>query len=107
MMSDTPHLDRCAICNGTRQEHNNSVKHGFTTTPGDLRPPRATQTQPQRLPDAGLVVVSRLMEILLDKDVISQEEALSCYGRVGKKPEPNEEVTVHEQRVGSDQGSGG
>ena len=107
MMSDTPHLDRCAICGGTREEHNSSVKHMFTTTPGELRPPPATQTQPQRAPDAALVVVSRLIEVLLDKDVITKDEALSCYGIGFAKPEPSGEVDVHEQRVGSTPGPGG
>ena len=73
------HLDRCAVCNGTREEHSSVVKHMFTMNPGELRLPPATRDQPRQAPDFSLVAVSRLIEILVDQGTITHEEALSCY----------------------------
>jgi hypothetical protein len=79
-MSPTPdHLTRCAICNGTREEHRNS-QHVFTTSPGDLRP---SQTPPGQQASGRLAptqVVERLIALLLDKELITDAEALRCFG---------------------------
>lgn len=89
------HLDRCAVCNGTRQEHNGGTKHMFTLNAGELRlPPKVDDKVRKQGPDAALVLVSRLIETLVDKDLITQAEALAVFGVESKKPEPSEVVDV-------------
>lgn len=79
-MSD-PSYDRCALCGGTREEHNELTKHVFTTTPGDLRTkPALTERQPMKQPEASIDVTARLIEILTDNGVITPQEALLCFG---------------------------
>lgn len=76
-----PVEDRCIICNGTRQEHSELTRHVFSLTPGDLRPkPQLTERQPMKEPDAAFQVVGRLIEVLLEKEVITGPEALLCFG---------------------------
>ena len=91
-MSDSPHLDRCAICNGTREEHGPTYKHMFTTNPGELVLPPKVETKTRRDgPDAALVVVSRLIEMLVDNGTLTHAEGLACYS-LGPKKEPPSEV---------------
>lgn len=69
--------DRCTICNGTGPEHGPETRHAFTTREGDLRAsPRYAPPQPKR----GDTVTNRLVNVLLNKGVINEQEALSCYG---------------------------
>ena len=81
-MTDTPHTDRCIICNGTREEHGDRTKHAFTLTPGDLRPlaPQVAQRPEVRSQGISLRTVTALIEVLVDKGVITPEEGLSCFG---------------------------
>lgn len=99
-MSDSPHLDRCAICNGTREEHNGGMKHMFTLNAGELVLPPKIETKTRREgPDAALVVVSRLIETLVDKDILTHEEGLACYNISPKKEPPSEVVNTYEDPV--------
>jgi len=77
-----PHNDRCIICRGTRQEHNDSTRHAFTLTPGDLRPPEPPKQPPRTvlMPGGSTGVVERLLELLMEKGIISDKEALRCLG---------------------------
>lgn len=78
--------DRCAICGGPPEDHKNS-RHVFTTDPGDLRPPE--KQQPQRPQIVAMPtqepVATALINLLLDKELITQGEALACFG-VPRKP---------------------
>jgi hypothetical protein len=73
--------DRCALCGGTREEHNEVTKHIFSTTPGDLRvKPAVSERQSMKEPDAAIDVVLKLIEVLTEKEVITIQEAFSCFG---------------------------
>lgn len=71
-----PTEDRCIICGGTRQEHGPQTRHAFTLTPGDLRPrdelPKRQQQSAQPF--------NRLVNLLITKGIIDEQEALSVYG---------------------------
>jgi hypothetical protein len=77
----TSPFDRCAICGGTNEEHNELTKHVFTTKAGDLRPrPEVTERQSMKQPDSGVDLASRLIELLVDKEIITPQDALLCFG---------------------------
>lgn len=98
-MSETPHLDRCAVCNGTREEHGN-MKHMFTLNAGELTLPPKIETKMRREgPDAALVVVSRLIEVLVDNGTITHAEGLSCFTLSPKKEPPSEVVKTYQDPV--------
>lgn len=76
--------ERCAICGGPEEDHANS-RHAFTTQPGDLRRPVPPQ-QPQRIAmTSAEPVATALMNLLLEKELISMEEALGCFGVHGRR----------------------
>lgn len=77
----SPVEDRCIICGGTRQEHSELTRHAFSLTPGDLRlKPPLTERQPMKEPEAALEILGRLIEILLEKEVITAHEVMLCFG---------------------------
>lgn len=84
-----PENDRCAICNGTRQEHGPSTAHVFTMTPGDLRVPEPPKLQKPTPRTPHELVIERLIGLLIDKDVILESEGLRCFGvTIGKIVHP-------------------
>lgn len=98
MSTTEPAFDRCVICSGTREEHGDQTRHVFTLVPGDLRlPPKTVERQPMKQPDSAMMVVSRLVEILLDKGVLETPEALMCFGIQLAVPEevPGARPTEH------------
>lgn len=93
---------RCSICRGTKREHidvegNQITQHMFTTIEGDLMTPaehaKRQSSQPPRvgispnvlqyMGNAG-VSIGRLVEVLLEKQVITPEEALYIAGMAPK-----------------------
>lgn len=77
----TSPFDRCMICNGTREEHNELTKHVYTETAGDLRlRPEVTERQSMKEPDSGVEIVSRLIEVLVEKEVLTMPDALLIFG---------------------------
>lgn len=77
----TSPFDRCAVCGGTNEEHNEITKHVFTDKPGDLRlKPVVTERQNMKEPDSGVEMVSRLVEILVEKEIVTFPEALVVFG---------------------------
>lgn len=85
---------RCAICGDTKENHEGRV-HAFTTKQGDLKTPEqaSKEAQPQR-PQAlnfgalGLnpMGLGRLIEVLMEKNLLSDDEALYIAG-FRSKPE--------------------
>ena len=81
-------IDRCMICGGTREEHSELTRHVFTDVAGDLRlRPSVTERQPMKEPNADISVVSRLIEIMVDKDLLTAREAFLCFGIKVEHPE--------------------
>lgn len=90
----------CAVCRGAKEEHGpGKTQHVYTTESGQLMTQRQqeqmtrgmTQVQPQviRLPGAQTneaQAVGRLVEVLLEKQILSTPEALYIAG-MGSKPE--------------------
>lgn len=95
-MSEQP----CAVCRGAKEEHGpGKTQHVYTTDPGQLMTSRQQeqqmrqlqQQQPMaiRLPGAQTneaQAVGRLVEVLLEKQILSTPEALYIAG-MGPKPE--------------------
>jgi hypothetical protein len=78
----------CAICRGAKEEHGpGKTQHVYTTTPGELKSTQQAEQEKQRqqmsgsprvvaLPTGGdSQAVSRLLELLMSKGLISLEEA--------------------------------
>lgn len=74
-------MDRCAICEGTQEEHKNSI-HAFTLTPGELKSPadvakEKPQPVPFVMPARGLdPSMARLLTLLKSKDILDLNEVL-------------------------------
>lgn len=97
-MPDTSEV--CTICRGRKSEHIDEKgvqisRHAFTTMEGDLVTPEqmAKRQAPQQtarvqIPAtmAGNVQLGRLVEVLLEKGLLTAEEAL-YVGMMGPKPE--------------------
>lgn len=102
-------VERCAICFGTRDEHGPGLtQHAFTDREGDLVTPlemAKRQPQPPRLiqlpggthNEGG--AINRLIETLMNKGLLSVEEALYVVG-VGPKPETYTEELRRRQEEG-------
>lgn len=82
----------CAICGGSEEEHTPDRQHAFTTTPGELKTPAQVQKEKEGA-RSGMVMVAhpppkdiaeRLVILLLDKGLITSEEAL--YVSLGRRP---------------------
>lgn len=72
---------RCAVCGGTNEEHNEVTKHVFTETAGDLRvKPPVTERQSMKEPESGVDLTCRLIELLLEKEILTQPEVLLLFG---------------------------
>lgn len=91
-MSDTKTVP-CSICGGSPDEHE-SRQHAYTTNPGELMTPKQQQEKEQKFRDPAMgqptrmipvtlppasvnpTTTDRLVNLLLDKGVISVNEAL-------------------------------
>lgn len=89
-------MEKCKICDGTKAEHfdesgQKKTIHEFTTREGDLRPPKEKpEIRPEQMvtrlqmPGAALEV-TRLVEVMMDKGLLTVPEVLYIAG-VGPKP---------------------
>lgn len=87
----------CSICGGTRAEHEGRV-HAFTEQPGQLETQAQQKKRQEALAGSGPLaikvpggsdnlMVTRLIEVLLEKGVLNAPDALYITG-VGSKPAP-------------------
>lgn len=89
----------CAVCHGKRSEHKSTTKHMFTEEEGVLMTPaqakqaqmRAESPRAQVIQLPGMTpghstMTDRLIQVLLQKQLISKDEALFILG-VGPEPQ--------------------
>lgn len=90
----------CAVCKGEKKDHGEGKSiHAYTTTPGGLEAANRSEQKsgPQAvfIPPGGVhspQAMGRLLEVLLEKGVISAPDALYVLG-VGTKPNPESETS--------------
>lgn len=85
----------CAVCGGKWSEHQRAdIRHMFTKNPGELITPeeaakkqRPTQQVvfPRSVPGNDVQLLNRLVEVLMEKGIISTPEGLYIAG-IGQKP---------------------
>ena len=80
MSTTSTNIVPCAICGGTRQEHEGRA-HAYTTQAGDLKVPKDPPAAPQMVRLGGAMTneaqsMNRLLEVLLLSGKLTHEEAL-------------------------------
>lgn len=93
--------ERCSICKGTEDEHGEAkgIRHAFAREGEPLETPeqRARRTAPKAAPQVNRVLtmggnsqeVSRLVEVLIAHNLITQEDALYIAGYKPDFPRPS------------------
>jgi hypothetical protein len=93
VQGDVGKSEPCVLCGGQPGKEHEGRQHAYTTTPGELQTPeqKAKAAQSSRQAPLGLnlgavaanpLAIGRLIEVLIEKNVLSKDEALyiACYG---------------------------